>query len=156
MPTIQNMKDAIYALLNGVEGTGKVYKMRKLIKDPTDFSGAFVSDDVINTWEISNRSVPEVAEGIGSGSGIRYRSWDWVIEGWYELNYTGSEATFDDLVEAVCTAFRGENTIGGAGCESEIVQVEGKDIEGFNGGNPDQEGILCHHVIMSLQINQRL
>ncbi len=154
MATIQEMKDGIHTLLAGVTGIGKVYKLHKIIKKPADFSAAFVSSGVINTWEITNRSIPEAPAGIGSGENIRERTWDWQIEGWYGFNYTTSEATFDNLVEAICTEFRGENDIGGEICQSDTMQVEIKDIEGFNGGNPDQEGILCHHAILSLPISQ--
>ena len=154
MASIQDMKDGIYTLLAAVSGIGKVYKLHKIIKKPANFSTTFVSSDVINTWEITNRRVPESPAGIGSGANIRERTWDWQIEGWYQFNYSDSEATFDNLVEAICTKFRGKNNIGGGVCQSDTMQVEIKDIEGFNGGNADQEGILCHHAVLTVPISQ--
>lgn len=158
MASIQDMKDGISTLLTAVSGIGKVYKMHKIIKKPKDFAGTFTVGNpaILNTWEITNRSIPESPAGIGSGANIRERTWDWQIEGWYEVNYSDSEVTFDNLVEAICTKFRSQNNIGGALCQSDTMQVEIKDIDGFNGGNADQEGILCHHAVLSLPISQRI
>ena len=155
MATIQDMKDGINTLLASVTGIGKVYKMRKIVKKPADFASTFTAGDpaIINTWEITNRSIPEAPAGIGSGANIRERTWDWQIEGWYQFNYNDSEATFDNLVEAICAKFRGQNNIGGELCQSDIMQVEVKDVEGFGGGHPEQEGILCHHAVLSVPIS---
>ena len=57
MSAISDIKTGIYNLLFAVEGIGNVYKQYREIRKPKNFDTVFVSDEIINTWMITNPNI---------------------------------------------------------------------------------------------------
>ena len=145
MSAISDIKTGIYNLLFAVEGIGNVYKQYREIRKPKNFDTVFVSDEIINTWMITNPNIINDPEALG---GIIRRHWTFQIEGWYSFNDSGSsETSFDTLVEAIQDKFEGEHNIGGVSYENECLQVESKAVEEFN-------GVSCHHAILTIIVDK--
>ncbi len=148
---METIRSGIRTLLDGVIGIGGVvWDHRRIIDDPESFLGVYVrAGTTINCWQFYNSDIVEVGVGLG---GIETRTFTWVVEGWYTFTdhaalASSSEFAFDDLVERISNAFRGQYRIGGVTNEAYPMESISKEvIELF--------GVRCHHAIMKSTISK--
>ena len=95
----------IKTLLLAVTGVGtKVYDFEQCdVGDWNNYLTLFKEGSLIKGWEITRIGAPEVEDSPSAN----LRTHQIVIRGFYSLNNaSASEKTFQDLIEAICTAFR--------------------------------------------------
>lgn len=134
-------------MLTGTTGIGVIWDHRRILDDPENFDGLYVSGGKVNCWQFYSTDINE--DGVGLG-GLDDRTFGWDLEGWYEFTdnatlASSSDYAFDVLVEAICTKFRGSFRIGGATNENGPMTDIVKDIVKLG-------ATRCHHVKMSLKV----
>lgn len=142
---------AILALLKtiveGVAGTGKIHDYVRLARNEQKFIELFVTDNVVNGWQISRRSTPQSFEDSDEKDGV-------LIEAVHEYILTGfrgiddanaSEKTFQNLVEAVSDALATDSTLQAADYNIGAPQILVVEPRAFG-------HVLCHVAEISIKI----
>jgi hypothetical protein len=114
------LRDALATQLNAVSGIGNVYLYQATARDEAEFLSKFVSNSKINYCILYRESAFESAD-IDYGSRdetneqeIVERNEVWIIRLMYGYDENASEATFQELIDAIMTKFRFQQTLGGA------------------------------------------
>jgi hypothetical protein len=156
LATIRAQIKTIFAAVSGigvvhdyVRWTAERAKMQELFK--------LEGTDKLHGWVITRSKTPET---IYSQGGRTTRTHLFIIRGFYSVSDADeSELIFQDLVEAICTAFRADDTLGGtafsctptddapAGVAG--IQVEAVDYRMF-------AGVLCHYAELHLYAQELL
>lgn len=157
------IRAAIKAKLAAVSGIGVVHDYERWSRSWTRFLDLMrpsSSSRDVNGWMISRKQSPERVATPGSalGSGRTHdRTYFFEISGIYQLDDdNGSEITFQALIEAICTAFRADLTLGGV-CQSTLggdggigIQVREVDIDDFDNDT------IYHTCTLDLTANERI
>lgn len=126
------MLTQVGVILGGVTGIGEVHLTQRLSRDWSTFILQFTKDGVLNGWTVTRRATSE--EYLTNREAERRHQF--VIRGFYgvqEDEVQHSEDTFQDLVEAVCDAFRADYDLNGT-CEIHgPIQVRVVDYRMFGG-----------------------
>jgi hypothetical protein len=144
----------IYAILSGVTDIGKVYDYERWAADWTTFINFFKvtidEADQIRGWEIGRRSAKEAQTVLGISSLSRERTHLFVIRGYMGLSDAdATEKIFNDLIEAVATAFRANKTLNGSARDHDFIQAEVIDMRTFG-------GVLCHYTELTIMVYERI
>jgi len=142
---------AILALLktivDSVDGTGKVHDYQRLAQNEQQFISFFVTNKVVNGWQITRRSTPQKFEDSKEKDGT-------LIEAIHEYILTGfrgiddanaSEKTFQVLAETVSDALASDTTLQAAGYNIGAPQILVVEPRAFG-------HVLCHVAEISIQI----
>jgi hypothetical protein len=110
----------VKTLLDDVSGIGAVHDYERFSRSPAEWLQLMRSSGIVNGWEIHRQRTPAVRDNMPT---LR-RSHNYMISGIYELDdASGSEKTFQALIEAIYVKFRDNHTIGGTCINSDPVQV---------------------------------
>jgi hypothetical protein len=146
------MNDAIYTILSGVSGVGVVHKYRRYATEPVDFRAFYAVNNVINAWEISRTQIAparrlsrRTTEPQASDRTHRF-----TLFGYHGIaDAQTTELTFQQIIENIADAFRGEPTLQGTAEWAEELQAQGiTRVEFF--------GIPVHHAELTLDALERI
>ncbi len=145
------IREQIKTILSGVSGVGVVHDYDRLAMDYSKMLALFQdANGRINGWTITRDETPE--RWI---TNVDYeRVFEMVIRGHMGLqDGEATEIIFQDIVESVCAAFRGNDTLNGS-CET--INPEFGKLAGRSGIQvvtiePRQFGsVLCHYCELRL------
>ncbi len=139
------IRDQIKTTLLGVGGIGQVHDYLRVATEPSSLQANFGSGGIVNAWMFSRERTTE--ERLTTGELLRrYR---FVIHGYYQHNDpAASEKTFQDLIEAIATAFRADETLGGTAERIDPVQVQAVGYRILGGST------LCHYCELILEAQE--
>lgn len=151
MATLSTIRAAIKTKLQGVANIGVVHDYERFASRESDFQTLYkdtVSGRILG-WNFYREATLEEELSIGD---VR-RVHTWRIHGFMGLDDADATGkTFEDLIEAIATAFRADPTLGG-------VVLANKDLDdefGQVGIQVDQvdtvmfAGVLCHRARLRL------
>lgn len=147
MPILDQIRNAIAAKLASVTDIGKVHAFERFAKGEKDFRTLYEHNGQVRGWNIRRLTKAETSPALGVTSVLN----KWRISGFMSLeDSAGSELVFDNLVEAVCDAFRNDETLGGliAGTVMDNPNVAGIQVE--DSGPVMFAGVLCHSARLVL------
>jgi hypothetical protein len=146
------IREQIKTILSGVDGIGVVHDYQRWAATWEKFLDHFKVEatGTINGWMFSRTATPERWL-----TNVKYiRVYEWLIRGVYGLkDEDATETTFQALIEAVCDAFRSEDTLNGT-CET--TNPEFGSLAGLSGvqvalvENRSFGGMLCHYCELRL------
>lgn len=142
---------AILALLKAivvaVPGTGKVHDYQRLAKNEQDFISLFVTDNLVNGWQITRRSTPNTFQDSEKTDGQLMESvYEYILTGFRGIDdANASEKTFQDLVETVSDMLARDTTMQDAGYNPGPPQIMVVEPRAFG-------HVLCHVGEISIQI----
>jgi hypothetical protein len=147
MPTLDQIRNAIAAKIAAVPDIGKVHEYERFAKGEKDFRTLYEHNGQIRGWNVRRLTKAENAPAQGCYNVLN----KWRISGFLSLDDANqSEIVFDNLVEAVCDAFRADETLGGliAGTVMDNPNVAGIQVE--DSGPVMFAGVLCHSARLVL------
>lgn len=142
-------------ILESVTGIGKVHDYSRLATDWKVFLDLFKdpSSETILGWEISREASPEERlhlSGASPGS-VSDRKHIMLIRGYSSLqDATGTQKTFDNLIEAICDKFRPLITLNDVALKVETPMIVSVVTEREFGG------VLCHYAELRQAVWDRL
>ena len=134
------------SILEAVTGVGTVHDYERYSKDWATYKDLFKSGDHINFIEILRPSFERDIQGSDSTERVTH---NFTLRCAYSLSdELASEKTFQDLVEAYCTAFRDKPDLQDA---AEVVEypIRGRISNGMFGS------VLCHIAEIEISIRER-
>lgn len=135
----------IKTILSAVPGIGIVHSRERWTNDKTKLKAMFAMEDKINGWQITRRATAE-----SRLPGEATRTYTFLIRGYYsfednDVDGSASEVIIQNLVEAICDAFRSNPSLN-LSCEnSGPMQVDAVEPLLFS-------GYLVHHIQFSLAV----
>jgi hypothetical protein len=146
--TIPEIVDAIVAILGGVSGIGAVYGQERQSRSYVEWLALMTTGGILNGWTVSR----EKTEPFEDNESTLRNAHSYKIKGYYQIDdAAASEKTFQALVDLICQAFYGNETITGSALNSEPVQV---DFVGIRELAPETNYFL-HYVELSLPVDER-
>jgi len=138
----------IYSILGGVTNIGKVYDYERWADDWEAFINLFKtmisSKAQIRGWEIRRRAAPSVYDS----NAEEVITHQYILKGYLAVEDASStEKTFNNLIEAIRTAFRFNFTLSGL-CEM-AGPISAEIIEERMFGS-----VLCHYCELSLPVKE--
>jgi hypothetical protein len=148
MPTrLDQIRAAIAAKIAAVPDAGKVHEYERFAKGAKDFAALYQHNGQIRGWNIRRLTKAEKSPVIGKYNVIN----KWRISGFMSLeDATASEIVFDNLVEAVCDAFRTDETLGGVVASTVLESPDVAGIQVEDSGPVMFAGVLCHSARLVL------
>ena len=139
------IRGQIKTILLGVEGVStKVHDYERYAKTWEAYLAFFKSNGLIKGWTITRSSTPEVE----STTTTNMRTHTFLIRGYYSLDDSaGTEKTFQDIIENIAAAFRGNKTLNGQAFDSGPLQVDMV-------GNVLFGSVLCHFCELRLLVQE--
>jgi len=139
------IRDEIKSILSGVSGVGtKVHDYERYAKTWEEYLAFFKSDGLIKGWTITRTSTPEVK----STTTTNMRTHTFLIRGYFSLDDSAAtEKTFQNIIEAIATAFRVKPTLNGKAFDSEPLQVDTVGSVMFG-------SVLCHFCELRLLVQE--
>lgn len=153
---VETVRAAIVACLQSVPNVGRVHAYQRYAARMPDLAAQYVGSvdgrEQLRGWYVSRVSRLETAPVPGR----RSVTCEWDIRGYMALaDADESERVFDNLVEAICEAFRADETLGGT--------VAATVFAGEGNGGPEAAGpqaveiqpvmfagVLCHGARLKL------
>lgn len=150
--TVEQLRAAIKAKLSGVAAMGQVHDYERFFKDPskmlTLYKSSAQTGDRIYGWNIRRVATPELLVSTGRN----YRDVAWRLRGFMSIDDAdASEKKFDVQIEAICDAFRADQTLGGL-CDTQFQEENGNQA----GVQVEESepvlfcGVLCHGARLGL------
>jgi hypothetical protein len=151
MATVAQIRAAILAKLQAVANIGKVHDYERFAAREADMQALYkdATDGRIRGWNFYRTATAERDLDLGE---VR-RLHEWRFSGFLSLDDADATGkSFDDLVEAIATAFRTDRTLGG-------LVIDVKDMDNETGPSGIQiesiepvmfAGVLCHRAQLSL------
>lgn len=145
MSDLETIRSAIVTTLSGVSGIGQLHGYERYAKNKPDLVDYYVTDNRLKGWHVRRVGTRETSKSLG-----RYvRVYRWQIRGFMALDDADqSELLFDALIEAICSAFRADDTLGGAVDSCIIGEEAGIQIQ--DSGPVMFAGVLCHSATLAL------
>ena len=139
------IRDQIKAILLATSGVGtKVHDYERWAKTWEDYLAFFKSNGLIKGWTITRTATSEAK----STTTTNMRTHTFLIRGYYSLDDSAAtEKTFQNVIEAIATAFRADPTLNGTAFDSDPLQV---DIV----GNVMFGSVLCHFCELRLLVQE--
>lgn len=147
--SLATIRAAIEAELAGVAGIGAVHDYERYAKTNNELAALYTSGDRLHGWHFYREATAE--EDLNNGEVRRLHRWK--IRGFMSLD--DADATgivFDNLVDAIATAFRVNPTLGGVCLANKNLDQEfgpsGIQVESIT---PVMfANVLCHRAELSL------
>lgn len=140
---------AIKAKLQGVTGVGQVHEYERYAKTNSELRALYATGTRLHGWHFYREATAE--EDLNNGEVRRLHRWK--LRGFLSLDDADTTGVlFDDLVEAIATAFRTDPTLGG-------MVLANKDLDQELGPSGIQvesivpvmfADVLCHRAELSL------
>jgi len=139
------IRDQIKAILLATSGVGaKVHDYERWAKTWEDYLAFFKSNGLIKGWTITRTATSEAK----STTTTNMRTHTFLIRGYYSLDDSAAtEKTFQNVIEAIATAFRADPTLNGTAFDSDPLQV---DLV----GNVMFGSVLCHFCELRLLVQE--
>jgi hypothetical protein len=146
--TIAQIKDAMVAVIEGVQGIGTVHNRRRLIEDDADIQEVLVDEqDRLHAWFVSALAVGGTYTAKRYGSGQTQATVPIVVEGLLAFkDVDATEDTFIQLWERVIAAFEADEKLS---VDGEELLIEGGPlniVEADMRTYPDIGGATCHYA----------
>lgn len=154
--TVATQRAALAALIAAVPNVGIVNDYERYARDESKFKAAYVytpagGDQQVRGWRISNTAVQERSLGVKRVLNVM----TWQVRGYMSLaDDEGSEKVFDDLVEAIRTAYRANPTLGGICAAEPLGEDDG--MQKVDAGPVLFCGVLCHSVLLEVKLCEYL
>lgn len=157
MSTLGQVRQAIVTLAMTVPGIGVVHDRERYAERPEKLRQLYVPaanpKGPINGWYVRRISTQETSGAIGRWETIHR----WRLRGFHSfMDDAGSELVFDDIVEGMRTAFRLDETIGGAVIDTVVgggdAPIAGLQVD--EAGSVMFAGMLCHAATLTLYTRQ--
>jgi len=141
-------KEAIAAIISGVTGIGAVHAQERFSRSYSEWLNLMTNAGIINGWTVNReRSDPWT----DNESTLR-NTHSFKIKGYYEIDDVAeSEKSFQVLIDLICQAFYGNDTLSDTVLLSEPVQV---DFVGTRELAPDTNYFL-HYAELTLRADER-
>lgn len=151
MATVAEIREKIHLKLVGVSGIGQVHDYERYSAREADFKTLYkdTSSGRIKGWNLYREATREL--DLDNGSVRRIHTWR--ITGFMSIDDADATGkTFDDLVEAVATAFRTDRTLGGKVDDiKDMSQEDGESGIQVDSIEPVMfAGVLCHRARLRL------
>jgi len=155
MPTRRKqISTAIKGILEGVSGVGVVQEYHRYTRTPEGFKEFFTElvsqyERTASAWLISRDSLSQTTTGMPIPWEMREHQF--VISGYVGLkDSTGTEETFQDLIDEIVDAFESRKELGLAGIVEYVRPLQVPVIDHAWLGP-----ILCHHCEIQLAVLER-
>jgi hypothetical protein len=145
--SLATVRTQVKTILEGVSGIGNVYEYERYANEWLVYKNLFKSGDFINFTEILR---PAFVREVGGSDSVERVTHNFTLKGAFTLNDArATEKTCQDLVEAICQAFRDKPKLQD---EAEVVRypITGRIYKGMFGN------VLCHIYEIEVQIRERL
>jgi hypothetical protein len=154
MSLILDIRNALVAQAQAVDGFGIVHARERYVPDEAKFRQAYLVDDgnggkQLRGWWL--RRVRTTERTVTIRSSMVAHTWQW--RGYMAFNdQAESELLFDDLIEAYRDAFRADPTLGGV-CEASPEDIgSGEDgVQVIDAGPVTFCGVLCHSAVLQVK-----
>lgn len=143
--TVNAQRTAIKAKMETVDGIGIVHGFQRYAKRQQDLRELYEQDGTLLGWYITRRNSDErVHHALANEALTR-----WEIVGYRTIkDEDQSEILFDNLIEAIRTAFRNDQTLGGVVSSTRYQDRTGIQVDSVE---PVMfAGVLCHMAVLSL------
>lgn len=143
MSAVTDIRNAIVATLNTVPGIGVVHDHEPHVRAMDQLKAMYVpaSETQLRGWFVRRESVIET--GRVQPRSVEYLHWR--IQGLMALDETtGSEIVFDELIESVRDAFRGNDTLGGTVAQCAMPDGSDAGLQVVDAGPVLFCNVLCH------------
>lgn len=147
MPTLAEIRGAIKTRLQGVAAVGKVNDYERFAARDKEFQDLYkdAASGQIRGWNLHRQAKIETSGAVGRNVIVNR----WTLRGFMALNDAAASAiTFDNLVEAVCDAFRADETLGGVVASTVTENAAGIQVE--ESVPVMFAGVLCHSARLTL------
>ena len=153
--SLDTVRTEMKTIIEAVSGIGKVHDYERYTHDWKKYEQLFTKADKVNTWQIERPTFSRYVHGSqGPTAGVERVIHDFIIRGFYALSdELASEKTFQDIVEAVCQAFRNKPTLND---KAEMIKISsdspvtGRIFKDYLGA------VLCHIVEISISIQEKI
>ncbi|MCU7934115.1 MAG: hypothetical protein KZQ99_04450 [Candidatus Thiodiazotropha sp. (ex Dulcina madagascariensis)] len=142
---MDEIREAIAALLETVPAVGQVHRFERYAKNRTDMRVFYQQGEQVLGWHIRRVRTTEHSDYPGRWSRV-YR---WELRGYLSLDdESQTELQFDNVIEQICAVFRADDTLGGSvdtcivGNEAGIQVLESYPVM--------FAGVLCHSARLAL------
>ena len=150
--SLADIRTAMKTMLEAITPSiGSVHEYERWTIDPATFLLAFKDPitGVIRAWMITRESTEEEILDVGGLTGNNLRRHQMLIKGYWGLqDPTGSEKSFQDAVERICTTFRPDATT--TPLAPYVVGVSGPP-QVRTVGHVQLGEILCHYTEIVFQ-----
>lgn len=147
MPTLEQIRAAIVSQIESVADIGPVHGFERFAKGEKDFRALYAYNGQVCGWHVRRITRREIAPAVGSSTVVN----KWRIRGFMSLeDAASSELVFDGLIEALCDAFRADQTLGGLIFS---MTPDGQTVSGLqldDSGPVMFAGVLCHSGSLTL------
>ncbi|WP_430391074.1 hypothetical protein [Dyella sp. 20L07] len=141
------IRTAIVTRLNAVPNIGVVQPYERYALKMDQLKALYVADGQLRGWFVRREKIREIGK-------IQPRSVEyirWRIQGLMALDDAGeTELAFDNLVEAVRDAFRGDDTLSGTVAQCSLPDGSAAGIQLDDAGPVMFAGVLCHGARLAL------
>lgn len=136
------IREAIAATLNRVDGIGRVHLFERYAKNQGDLAALYAHDGQLRGWHIRRVRLSEGPYPAGEVTA-------WEIRGYLSLNdAAGTELDFDALIDDIRAEFRADQTLGGTVATTWVEDASG--IQVLDSGPVLFAGVLCHKAVLAL------
>lgn len=145
--SLEAIRAAIVAKLASIPGIGLVHGYERFARSEKEFREIYSSDRQIRGWYVRRIKTSSVGRGA-----VHQDAHKFVIRGFMSIeDANASELVLDGLIEAIRTAFRVDDSLGGLvrTCSSE----EGAGVQVEDSGPVMFAGVLCHAATLQITIH---
>lgn len=145
--SLSTVRAEVKSVLEDVSGIGQVHDYERYAKEWSSYRDIFKSGDHINFIQIHRPSFDRIVHGSDSTERVTHH---FLLKGAYSLrDEDETEKTFQDLVEAICQAFRDKPNLNNV---AEVVQypISGRIYNDMFGN------VLCHICEIEVSIRERI
>lgn len=147
MPTLDQIRGAIVATLEGVSGIGTVHAYERYAREVSKFKELYVSGSGVAArvlgWHVRNVATSEKL----LDTGRNYVDNTWRLRGFMAVaDADESEILMDNLFEAARDAFRLDDTLGGVVASCNTGRDEDIGLQKTDSGPVMFAGVLCHQI----------
>lgn len=135
----------IKVILATVSGIGVIHEYKRYSRSIAEFLNLMTSGGIVNGWMISRESTPSERDTMPT----IMRTHEFKISGVYAHNdETSSETTFQDILDAIYTAFKSNYTLNSTALNSDPVSIDVADVL-------EVGGQLYHIAELTLTVYER-
>jgi len=145
--SLSTVRAEVKSVLEDVTGIGEVLDYERYAREWSTYKSLFKSGAHVNFVQIQRPSFTRIVHGSDSCERVTH---NFLLKGAYSLNdEAATEKTFQDLVEAMCQAFRDKPDLNDV-AEVVIYPISGRIYNGMFGN------VLCHICEIEISIRERI
>lgn len=151
--SLATARAALAAMVAAVPSVGQVHDYARYARLESDFQNLYLYTPPdggvphLRGWQLSNTGIEEFELGIGRV----LNKHKWTLRGYCSLNDAmASEKVFDDVGEAIRSAFRADPTLGGV-CSAEALGNGPAGMQKTDAGPVMFCGVLCNSIVLQCE-----